>query len=103
MTREQRQITDEPVDASAHQPTRPGWHCEAGCGDWPCEIYRDWIWASCRDQFERATFMAGFFNMAVAELPAPETPGDIHRRFLGWTREAATAVPLRGRPPGGIF
>lgn len=101
--RERRRIVDKAPDVSAHQPSRPGWMCEAGCGDWPCEPYRAWVLFEFRASTDRAIHMAGFWQFAVVELPKPEVAGDIHRRFLGWTKERVEAGPVRGHPPGGIY
>jgi hypothetical protein len=100
---ERRRIVDEALDVSAHQPSRPGWVCEADGADWPCEPYRDWVIATFPASTDRAIHMAGFWQFAIVELPKPEVAGDIHRRFLGWTKEHVEAGPVRGRPPGGIF
>lgn len=101
--RPQRQIADEPVDAAAHRPSRPGWVCEADGDDWPCGPYRGWVWSTFSDAIARGMHMGGFFNQAVVELPDPDEPGDIHRRFFGWIREPAAAVVPRGHPPGGVL
>lgn len=101
--REQRQITDEPLDPHLHEPTRPGWLCTS-CGiHWPCEPYRNWVLDTFSSSTDRAIHMAGFWQFAIIELPRPDVAGDIHRRFLGWTRQPVEVAPPRGRPPGGIF
>jgi hypothetical protein len=71
---------------TAHMPVRPGWYC-GGCGTpWPCPTRCRQLLAEHEGASVSLTvLMTGYFNDAAWDL-ADHPPGDLYRRFVGWTR-----------------
>jgi hypothetical protein len=75
-----------------HQPSRPGWTCTQGCGDWPCAAYRGHLLATL-DRGAIMSLMESHYPTALVEL------GEAHvvdARLFGWARRGEVR-----RPPGG--
>ncbi len=71
---------------TTHLPVKPAWSC-GGCGaDWPCQTRR----RELRAEYDRAPVSMALYLAAqlvdaaqdLAHVPA----GNLHHRFLGWTR-----------------
>lgn len=99
----QREVADDEIDVSAHQPDRPSWLCPSDGEEFPCAAMRAHVLRTIPNSIDRGLYMGGFYQFAMIELPRPEVAGTIHRRFFAWTRETVAPSPPRGTPPGGIF
>nr|WP_091193146.1 hypothetical protein [Micromonospora narathiwatensis] len=74
---------------TSHGPVMPIWSC-GGCGlPWPCPVRKRELRAAYSDApVSLALYLASYLVQATEDMPwAPA--GVLHRRFLGWTREAA--------------
>lgn len=89
---DQADVLERPGD---HQPSRPSWTCAAGCGDWPCALFRGHLLATL-DRSAIASLMATFYQAALLELS--DEPEVVHARLFAWHRREDTR-----RPPGGPF
>lgn len=96
MSRPPRQLTDDAVLArpADHQPARPGWTCTQGCGDWPCERYREHLLETLPDRSAITSLMATHYPMMLVELGGEAHVA--HARLFGWARHEGSR-----RPPGG--
>jgi len=72
---------------SEHKPIRPQWICQ-GCGaPWPCAIRRGQLMLDYAGSMVSLSLsLASYFVVACQDL-AWANAGDLHHRFLGWTRE----------------
>jgi hypothetical protein len=82
--------------AEVHEPERPFWICGVDGLDWPCPARRQAMLESW-EPTTLAIVMAGYFVQACAELSSGDV-GEIHRRFLGWVRDAERSTSVDDRP-----
>ncbi|MBQ0993038.1 hypothetical protein [Micromonospora sp. H61] len=78
---------------TVHGLVMPIWSC-GGCGlPWPCATRKRELRAEYADApVSLALYLGSYLVQATEDMPW--TPaGVLHRRFLGWTREADQAVP----------
>jgi hypothetical protein len=86
-----------PTTNLRHEPLRPSWDCLT-CGDaWPCKVARHRMLDSYTT-VALALTMAAYFTDACAELATGDV-GELHRRFLGWVRDAEQPREPAFRPP----
>ncbi|MGC5022190.1 hypothetical protein [Micromonospora sp. DT47] len=78
---------------TTHGPVMPIWSC-GGCDlPWPCSTRRRELRAEYADAPVSLALYLGSYLVQAAE-DMPWTPaGALHRRFLGWTREAERSKP----------
>ena len=82
---------------TTHGPITPIWIC-GGCGmPWPCPTRRRQLQAEYADApVSLALYLGAYLVQAAQDMPW--TPaGVLHRRFLGWTREARATTPVQQR------
>jgi hypothetical protein len=69
-----------------HDYTRPGWDCGA-CGQpWPCPPAKVEIGERYPDRVALWYHMLGRLYAAAGEMPRGYDPGELHDRFMAWTR-----------------
>lgn len=93
-------MTDSPrpavdVHPMRHQPARPGWFCDQGCGEWPCDAFRSHVLGLALEQSAVLALMEGYYPSAVVELGEADLAD---RRLFAWVRRSEVR-----RPPGGPF
>ncbi|WP_112726796.1 flavin reductase [Micromonospora noduli] len=71
---------------TTHHPIKPAWTCGGCAGEWPCHTRR----RELRAEYDRAPvslalYLAAHFVDAAEDL-AHVPAGNLHYRFLGWTR-----------------
>ncbi|MFU8874652.1 hypothetical protein [Micromonospora sp. SL4-19] len=78
---------------TTHGPVMPIWSC-GGCDlPWPCPTRKQELRAEYVDAPVSLTLYLGS-HLVQATEDMPCTPaGVLHRRFLGWTREAERSKP----------
>ncbi|WP_041798750.1 hypothetical protein [Micromonospora aurantiaca (nom. illeg.)] len=85
---------------TTHGPVMPVWSC-GGCDlPWPCPTRKQELRAEFAGApVSLALYLGSYLIQATEDMPW--TPaGMLHRRFLGWTREADQPMPAaRQRPP----
>ncbi|MFG2101788.1 hypothetical protein ACGFJ5_14410 [Micromonospora echinaurantiaca] len=79
---------------TTHGPVMPIWSC-GGCDmPWPCPTRKRELRAEYADAPVSLALCLGSY-LVQATQDMPWTPaGALHRRFLGWTREAAPPTPV---------
>ncbi|WP_319956145.1 hypothetical protein [Micromonospora yasonensis] len=78
---------------TTHGPVMPIWSC-GGCDlPWPCPTRRRELRAEYADApVSLALYLGSYLVQATEDMPW--TPaGVLHRRFLGWVREADRSTP----------
>ncbi|MEU1812855.1 hypothetical protein ABZ481_20500 [Micromonospora aurantiaca] len=86
---------------TTHGPVMPVWSCGGCDGPWPCPTRKRELRAEYADApVSLALYLGSYLVQATEDMPW--TPaGVLHRRFLGWTREAADGgVTVAGSAPG---
>ncbi|MET8231183.1 hypothetical protein ABZS77_10960 [Micromonospora sp. NPDC005298] len=78
---------------TTHGPVVPVWSC-GGCDlPWPCPTRRRELRAEYSDApVSLALYLGSYLVQATEDLPWTSA-GVLHRRFLGWTREADPSTP----------
>ncbi|MGK5739266.1 hypothetical protein [Micromonospora sp. URMC 103] len=78
---------------TTHGPVMPIWSC-GGCDlPWPCPTRKRELRAEYADAPVSLVLYLGSYLVQATE-DMPWTPaGVLHRRFLGWTREAGEPMP----------
>lgn len=83
-----RALRDAGVTVSivpAHEPTRPGWHCETCDEPWPCCQARGVLGDAYADRPGRPGLVTHMGRMLVDAAREVGTPADeLMARFLGW-------------------
>lgn len=75
-----------------HWYVRPGWTCDQGCGQWPCQPARVELAAAFpADPVGLAVYMAGLLPHVAAEA-GTLLAVDLHALFIAWTRAAECAT-----------
>ncbi|SCG44414.1 hypothetical protein [Micromonospora inositola] len=73
---------------TTHGPVMPIWSC-GGCDlPWPCPTRKRELRAEYADAPVSLALYLGSYLVQAAEDMAWMPAGALHRRFLGWTREA---------------
>ncbi|MEV1158750.1 hypothetical protein AB0J27_25500 [Micromonospora chokoriensis] len=83
---------------TVHGPVMPVWSC-GGCGlPWPCTTRKRELRAEYADApVSLALYLGSYLVQATEDMPW--TPaGVLHRRFLGWTRDAELPDPAVPQP-----
>lgn len=69
-----------------HPPSRPQWHCELCDSPWPCDPAREQLAEQYGpDRVGLSIYVGGRLADAARELPTAP-PGELHERFVAWTR-----------------
>lgn len=100
MTRPPRQIDDwadvpvrpVPLHPMLHQPDRPWWTCNRGCGDWPCSTFRTHVLAAL-DRAAVLALMEDYYPAALVELGEADL---VDRRLFAWARHEGVRRPAGG-------
>jgi hypothetical protein len=78
---------------TSHGPVLPLWTC-GGCGaPWPCATRKQELQAEFEDATVSLALYMGAYLVSAAEDLVWIPAGYLHRRFLGWTREADRITP----------
>ncbi|MFE9193495.1 hypothetical protein ACFYL6_28245 [Micromonospora sp. NPDC007208] len=78
---------------TVHGPVMPIWSC-GGCGlPWPCPTRKRELRAEYADApVLLALYLGSYLVQATEDMPWTSA-GVLHRRFLGWTRQAELSKP----------
>ena len=78
---------------TAHGPVPPLWTCGGCAAPWPCSTRKRELRAEYADAPVSLTLYLGSYFVCAAEDLHWVPAGALHRRFLGWIREADQATP----------
>ncbi|WP_446213432.1 hypothetical protein [Micromonospora sp. IBSANI012] len=76
-----------------HGPVMPIWSCGGCNAPWPCPTRRRELRAEFADAPVSLALYLGAYLVQAAEDLTWVPAGTLHRRFLGWTREADGTAP----------
>ncbi|MGC5287545.1 hypothetical protein [Micromonospora sp. DT231] len=83
---------------TVHGPVMPIWTC-SGCSlPWPCPTKKRELRAEYADASVSLTLYLGSYLVQATEDMPWTSAGLLHRRFLGWTREAELSKPAVQQP-----
>ena len=78
---------------TAHGPVMPLWSCGGCNAPWPCPTRRRELRAEFAEAPVSLALYLGSYLVQAAQDLAWIPAGTLHRRFLGWTREADEMTP----------
>ncbi|WFE98856.1 hypothetical protein [Micromonospora sp. WMMD964] len=83
---------------SVHGPVMPMWSC-GGCGlPWPCKTRKRELRAEYADAPVSLALYLGSYLVQATEDMHWTPAGVLHRRFLGWSRDAELPNPVVQQP-----